>query len=91
MTRLGELNFEEKMLPTENGRYVFGCTNYDGTIHINPVPHIVDTIIHECLHEQFPNYSEHAICSLTGKLMRQLGDKDLQAIYAEYRRKVDGE
>ena len=81
MARLGELNFEEKFLPTETdtrGRnFVYGRTDYDGIIYVNPVPHIVDTVIHECLHEFFPKYAEHAICSLTGKLMRQLSDTDL--------------
>ena len=91
MARLGELDFEERFIPTENRRYVYGQTDYEGVIYVNPVPHIVATILHECLHEQFPHYAEHAVCSLTGKLMRQLSDEDLKAIYAEFKRNVDGD
>jgi len=97
MARLGELTFEERFLPTEGqdakGRrgYVYGQTEYDGRIIVNPIPHIVDTVIHECLHELSPNYAESAIKSLTVKLMRQLTDTNLQTIYAEYKRKVDGD
>ena len=86
MARLGELEFQEAFIPSEHGRYVYGLT--DGIITVNPIPHIVDTVIHEVLHEFFPRRSEHTILSLTGKLMRQLTDADLQAIYAEYQRKI---
>ena len=88
MARLGELEVQEKFLPTERG-YVYGMTDGDGIIYVNPVPHIVDTVIHEILHEFFPKHSERAILSLTGKVMHQLSDADLQAIYSEYRRKID--
>ena len=91
MARLGELEFQETFLPREQGCPIYGRTDYDGTIYVNPIPHIVDTVIHEVLHEFFPAYQEHAILSLTGKLMRQLADEDLKAIYAEYRRKLGEE
>ena len=53
------------------------------------MPHVVDSVIHELLHATYPLYSERAVRSMTGKLMKQLSDEELQAIYSEYRRKVD--
>ena len=91
MSRLGELDFEEKYLPMEKGCYTEGMWHSTGLIVVNPIPHIVDTVLHECLHELYPKYSERAIRSLTGKLMKQLSEDELQAIYAAYRRKIDGD
>lgn len=91
MARLGELQFEEHYLPMYKNCYTEGMWHQGGRIIVNPMPHVVDTVIHECLHEMFPKYSERAICSLTGKLMKQLSEDELQAIYAAYRRKIDGD
>lgn len=88
MTRLGELSFEEGWLPTEDGRITEAMWYPEGRIRINPIPHIVDSIVHECLHELFPKYSERAICSLTGKLMKQISAEELQTIYDEYKERV---
>ena len=90
MARLGELSFAEQYLPMHKGYYTEGMWHEGGKIIVNPMPHVVDTVIHECLHEMFPQYSERAICSLTGKLMKRLSEDELQAIYAAYRRKIDG-
>lgn len=89
MSRLGELKFEEKYLPRHAGRDTEGMWCSDGVVTVNPIPHIVDTVIHETLHEMFPKYSERAIRSLTGKLMKRLSEDEVQAIYKEYRRKVE--
>ncbi len=90
MTRLGELDFEECWLPSEQHRYILGYWHPEGRIQVNPMPHVVETIIHELCHETYPTYSERAIASLTGKLFKQLTDAEVQAIYAAYRRNVDG-
>ena len=89
LSRLGELSFEERYLPMHAGRYTEGMWHEGGRIIVNPMPHIVDTVIHECLHEMYPKYRERAIQSLTGKLLKKLSEDELQAIYAAYRRKVD--
>jgi hypothetical protein len=91
MSRLGELAFEESYLPMHKGCYTEGMWHEGGRIVVNVQPHVVDTVIHEVLHEMFQQYSERAICSLTGKLMKQLSEDEIQAVYNAYRRKVDGD
>ena len=89
MARLGELTFEEKYIPDSGGHPVYAEWFPEGKIVVNPVRHIVDSVIHEGLHEMYPKYSERAILSLTGKLMKQLTEEDLLAVYESYRRKLD--
>ena len=89
MARIGELEFEECWIPGIGGRHTEADWSSSGVIRVNPMPHVVDSVIHELLHECFPAYKERAVRSLTGKLMKQLSDAEIQAIYSEYRRKVD--
>ena len=93
MARLGELEFEEGWIPPEKGEHghIYGLWLAEGKILINPIPHVVDTILHELCHELKPNMSELGIRSLTGRLFKQLSDQELQTVYWEYRRKVDGD
>lgn len=89
MARFGEVEFKEGWLDRgSNGRHTAGLWESDGTITVNPIPETVDTVIHEILHDLFPNHSERAILSLTTKLRRQLSDEQLQTIYDEYRKRV---
>lgn len=88
LARFREVDFKEQYIPNREGHEILG--EYDGEcITINPVPHIVDTLIHELLHLVHPTYSEQAIRSLTGKVMKQLTEAELLAIYHEYKRKLE--
>jgi len=89
MARAGELDFEECWIPSVNGCKTLADWSDKGRIRVNPMPHVVDSVIHELLHEACPTYSERAVRSMTGKLMKQLSDEEIQAIYAEFRRRVD--
>ncbi len=92
MSRLGEVTLVEKWLPRDKKHDVYGLweemTDGTTTITINPIPSVVNTIIHEMLHSMYPDYSEQAIRSLTGKLCKQLSEEQEQTIYNEYKRKV---
>jgi hypothetical protein len=57
-----------------------------GRVTINPMISVVDTLIHECLHAQCPQWSERSIKTQTTRLMRQLSDAEVQAIYEQYQR-----
>lgn len=90
LARFREVSFRERYIPDREGAQILGEYDDDkGEITINPVPHTVDTLIHELIHLVYPNYSERAVLSLTGKVMKQLSEADLLAIYKEYRRKVE--
>ncbi len=90
LARFREVDFREEYIPNREGNSILGEINYDeGHITVNPVEHIVDTLIHELIHMVYPSYSERAVCSLTGKVMKELTEDELQTIYREYRRKVE--
>jgi hypothetical protein len=90
LARFRDVDFREAYLPDEDDSPVYGEIDYNTmTITINPVPHVVDTLIHELIHMVYPKYSERAVCSLTGKVMKELTESELKAIYEEYKRKVE--
>jgi hypothetical protein len=88
MVLIGKLEFHESWIAPNHTHYTDGSCDENNLITVNPIPSVVDTIIHECLHALYPDYSERAVLSLTGKLMKQLTSEDMQTIYGEYRRKV---
>lgn len=88
MTLLGETEVSEGYVNKEAKRDIYGYLAPNGTIVVNPVPHIVDTLLHELLHKLHPTYTEQAVRSLVGKLMKQASDEDLCAIYDMYLNKV---
>ena len=88
MSLLGETKVSEKYISKEGKRDIYGYLMTDGSIVVNPVPHIVDTLLHELLHKMHSDYSEQAVRSLVGKLMKQATDADLQAIYDMYKKKT---
>ena len=95
MSLLGETNISEQYIEKDgrtakqSGVDVYGYWD-EGTnsLVVNPVPHIVDTLIHELLHKLHPDYSEQTVRSMTGKLMKQLSDAELQAIYDMYKKRL---
>ena len=90
MARFGEVSFREAYIPNgPNGKATHGMWENDGTITVNPIPDVVDTLIHEILHDLYPDYSEQAIRSLTGKLWRQLSEDERQVMYDEYKKRVE--
>lgn len=88
MARIGDASFKEEYIPRESGRDIYGL-QLGNEITVNPLPHVVDTVIHEILHALFPAYSEQAIRSLTGKLCKRLSNDEIQTIYEEYRKRVN--
>jgi hypothetical protein len=45
---------------------------------------VVGTILHELTHEHCQSYSERAVDSVCGKLLKQMSPENMQAIYEEY-------
>ena len=89
MSRFEEVTFKEEWIDRYKGGDVYGLHEPDGSITINPIPHVTDTIIHEMLHEIYPDYTERAVRILTGKLMKTLTEEEMKTIYAEYRRRIE--
>lgn len=89
LARFGEVRFIEKWLPARRGEYTYGLWEEGGTITINPAAHLVNTIIHEIIHDIRPNASERVVKMLTTQICRKLSDEQFQAIYEEYVKRVE--
>lgn len=65
-----------------------GWYNGSGHITVNPQHQVVDTVIHECLHRAFPDWSERGVRQTTTYLRRRMSDEEIQAMYAEFQRRA---
>ena len=89
MARMGELEFKEAWIPRSQGCDIYGLWEPDGTITINPLPDTVNTVLHELLHELKPQYKERTIRQVVGKIMKQMSEEEVQAVYTEYKRRLE--
>ena len=60
---------------------------YDGSgrIYVNEDHQTANTVIHECLHRAFPNWSENYVRRTTSYLQRRMSDEEIIALVAEFR------
>lgn len=85
LARMGEVDFEEAYIPCAKDQYIYGLWHPEGKITINPIPHVVESILHELCHEHFGNSrDEAAVDRATYRMRKQLSEDELQAIYEEY-------
>lgn len=80
MARFGEVQFKLRWLD----RNTHGLWEKDGTVSVNPIPDMVDTILHELLHDFDPNLTERQVRAKTKRLMDQLTDDEMLTIYKEF-------
>jgi len=60
-----------------------------GHIYINPVPAVVETLIHEILHRlHWEDWGESYVRNRTTFLMKRMTDSEIQQFYDEYQRRV---
>lgn len=86
LTELGAGQIKEAFIPSEKEFFVDGTTEGQA-ITINPVPQVVDTIIHELLHRLYPHWSERYIKNRTSYLMKRMSDEEVQLVYDEYQKR----
>lgn len=91
LSLLGETDITEEYVKREGGRDIYGFVAPNGSITINPVPHIVDTLLHELMHKLHPEYSEKAVRSVVGKLTKHMTSEDMEAVYEMYLRRLNRE
>jgi hypothetical protein len=90
MARLGEVTMKEAYIPKEGQSNIYGYTWFDPPrITINPLPNLVDTVVHELLHSCYPSYSEATVRRLTRRLMHEMTDDEIKAFWDAYRDRVD--
>ena len=70
---------------TPHRRQIYGyCHDRTGDIAINPVPSMLDTLIHELFHRRFPHWSERYVKQQTTLLIRSLSPEEQQDLYDRY-------
>ena len=86
MSALGAVELVEDYLidSARPGKGWLYGTQEEGVITINPAPHIVDTLLHELLHQVRPDWSETSVRRRTSQLMKQMSHEECQAIYAQW-------
>lgn len=80
VARFGEVKFNVGWL----SRKTHGQWEPGGKITINPVPEMVDTIIHELLHEMHPDWPEKKVRKQSSRLVAQLSDEEMLTLYREF-------
>lgn len=65
----------------DDEEFVHGLARPDGRIQINLAVSAVDTALHELLHRMRPTWSERAVRSRVGRMMRQLSDREIDTLY----------
>jgi hypothetical protein len=53
-------------------------------ITINPLHQTIDTVLHECLHRAYPDWSETYVRNRTTFLRRRMTDEEAQEVYRIY-------
>lgn len=61
------------------------------TVHINPVPDTLDTVIHEVLHVIRPQWTERGVRRRTSQILKSLTDGEVQTLWAIYQDRLQRE
>jgi hypothetical protein len=65
-----------------------GYYNGAGQIYINEDHQTADTVIHECLHRAFPQWSERYVRRTTSYIRRRMSDEEVMTLIAVYRKRA---
>jgi hypothetical protein len=57
-----------------------------GNVYVDPVPNLVDTLIHELLHRRYPRWGEKRVSDTAHRLTMAMSDDERRAWYRAYQR-----
>ena len=57
-----------------------------GAVYIDPVPNLVDTLLHELLHRRYPRWGEARVSRTAHQLVSAMADEERRQWYRAYRR-----
>lgn len=84
---LRTVSIAERYVPMTRREIVYGeCIG--SAITVNPVPAIVESVIHEVLHALHPSWSERTVRAQTTRTFLRLSDQEMRQIYRLYRRRT---
>lgn len=95
VAKLGEpgLMVEEYIQPGPHHSAIHGLWERNGTrerITINPMPGVVQTVVHEILHSLYPNWSESYVENRSQFLFNRMTDLEIQELYTLYQERKRG-
>lgn len=89
IARLADCRILERYLtPAAHERAVYGQLEGGRVITINPVPAVVDTLIHEGVHAVDLTYSEATVNRLTSRLLAEMTEEQVKLLYGIYKQKL---
>lgn len=66
---------------------VHGICDYGtGAVHVDPIPHVVEVLLHELLHRRYPSWSEKRVDREGLRLVSRMTRQQLQTWYRRYQR-----
>lgn len=82
MAEIGKGRIAEAFL-VDKGNFTEGFIDGDN-ITVNPAHNVVDTLIHECLHRAYPDWTEAYVRNRTTFLRNRMTDDEVQEVYRIY-------
>jgi hypothetical protein len=66
---------------------VHGLSDYEtGAVHVDPVPHVTEVLLHELLHRRWPSWSERRVDREAARLVSGMTRQQLQVWYRRYQK-----
>jgi hypothetical protein len=66
---------------------VHGLCDYEtGAVHVDPVPHVTEVLLHELLHRRWPSWSERRVDREATRLVSGMTRQQLQVWYRRYQK-----
>ena len=88
LDRLGQVTVRERFIKPSADEYCVWGTCDKRVVTINPVPGLVETLIHELLHDLHPSWSESYVRNRTTFLFRSLDPRQQLFIYNAFKGQV---
>lgn len=57
-----------------------------GAVYVDPVPNVVDTLLHELLHRRFPRWGERRVSDTAHRLNTAMSDAERRQWYQRWKR-----
>lgn len=58
----------------------------NGAVYVDPVPNVVDTLIHELLHRRYPRWGEARVSKTAHQLVSAMSHEERRLWYRAYQR-----
>jgi hypothetical protein len=86
---LGENRIHQRWIkPKRKSGVVYGLADDERIIITVSPMGLIAYLVHECLHQAFPSWTERGVVSATSYLLARMSDDECRALYEAYASKV---